>query len=398
MANELIKVEEFTSIIKNAPEALLRNSTSIANCNKAGQAILDTIAGEGMSDGLDATAADYLKKVSVTLKNMQARRSPITQLFDKIRSIFTSNEKEIDPKDGKTIPGKIAAARDRYAAQKRLEEKRRQEEALRMANIEKEKASYRSELTDALYAHYNAYFSQQSSELARVWENLALNSFDLKAPIIKEWSLVYPKVHFDQFTRDFPTYYLDAMTKGSIKAEVFRGKYEQYVEEFRFNMEDLRQSYIDRLTSKKQELIELENLRRQNAEAAVKANQERQEREARECQEREQELARQAEEAKRKREIQTQQATMNNLFEASAATVVSSPIRAKVTEKIKVLHPSGFLEIYQKWWMEEGQTLTIEELEKVHKKMITYCEKKANKDEEHIKSKYIRYEEEVKAK
>lgn len=398
MANELIKIEEFTSIIKSAPEAFQKNSASIVNCNKAGQAILDTIAGEGMNDGLDTAAADYLKKVSVTLKNMQARRSPITQLFDKIRSIFTLDEKAIDPKDTNTIPGKIVYARDQYAAQKRQEEKRRQEEAIRIANMEKEKASYRSELTSALYAHCNAYFTQQSNELAKAWETLALNSFDLKAPIIKEWSLIYPKSHFDLFTRDTPTYYLDAMTKGSIKAEVFRGRYEQYAEEFRFNMEDLRQSYIDRLASKKQELIELNNLRRQNAEAAAQAEQETKEREARERRERELEMAKQADEAKRKEEIQTQQATMNSLFAASAATVTSAPVKAKVTEKIKVLHPNGFLDIYQKWWLDEGQTLTIEELEKVHKKMITYCEKKANKDEDRIKSKYIRYEEEVKAK
>lgn len=398
MANELIKVEEFTSLIKSAPEALNKNKSSIMACNHAGQGILDTIEGEGMTDELDAKAAEYLKKVSVTIKNMQNRRSPITQIFDRIRSIFTSDEKAIDPKDGSTIPGKIVSARNQYAAQKRQEEKKRQEEASRIANIEKEKATYKNELANLLYEHYNSYFTQKSNELTKIWETLTLNSFDLKAPIIKEWSLIYPKTHFDTFTRDISTYYIDPMAKGSIKAEVFRGKYEQFAEEFRFNMEDLRQSYIDRLISKKQELIELEDLKRSNSEAAAKAEKERLEREKKERLEHEQELARQAEENKKKREAKTQQATMNSLFAASAATVTSAPVKAKVTERIKVLHPDGFLDIYQKWWLEEGRTLTIEELEKIHKKMITYCEKKANKDEEHLKSKYIRYEEEVKAK
>ena len=90
MATELIKVEEFTSLIKSAPDALSKNKNSIMACNQAGQSILDTIEGEGMTDTLDAKAAEYLKKVSVTIKNMQARRSPITQIFDRIRSIFTS--------------------------------------------------------------------------------------------------------------------------------------------------------------------------------------------------------------------------------------------------------------------------------------------------------------------
>ena len=141
---DLIKVEEFTTLIQSAPDALSKNQKSISACNSTGQGILDTIEGEGMSDELDAQAAEYLKKVNITIKNMQSRRAPITQIFDRIRSVFTSDEKAIDPKDGKTIPGKIAYARDQYAALKRFEEKKRQEEALRKANIENEKVTYRS--------------------------------------------------------------------------------------------------------------------------------------------------------------------------------------------------------------------------------------------------------------
>ena len=72
MSTELIKVEEFTSLMKSAPDALGKNQKSIANCNSAGQAILDTIQGEGMTDELDAKAAEYLKKVNVTITNMKS--------------------------------------------------------------------------------------------------------------------------------------------------------------------------------------------------------------------------------------------------------------------------------------------------------------------------------------
>ena len=179
MATELIKVEEFTSLIKSAPDALSKNKNSIMACNQAGQSILDTIEGEGMTDTLDVKAAEYLKKVSVTIKNMQARRSPITQIFDRIRSIFTSDEKAIDPKDTTTIPGKIVQARDQYAAKKRLEEKKRQEEAIRRSNIENEKTSYKAELNRLLFEHYNEYFSQKTRELEQLFNTLSLNAFDL---------------------------------------------------------------------------------------------------------------------------------------------------------------------------------------------------------------------------
>lgn len=400
--SELIKVEEFTTLIQSAPNALAQNKNSIVACNNVGQGILDTIEGEGMSEDLDAKAAEYLKKVGITIKNMQARRSPITQIFDRIRSIFTSDEKAIDPKDGKTIPGKIAFARDQYAAKKRAEEKKKQEEAMRLANISAEKSSYKLKLENAILDHMNAYFQEQAEQLSNLWNTLSVNSYDLKVKIIREWSLVYPRSHFDKFTKDFVTYYIEPRDKGAIKAEVFRGKYETFANQYKFDMEDLKQSYIDRLPSKKQELMELESLRMANPEEAVKAESEMIVRETQQQQQRSLENQQKLEERKVEQTVHAQTEQMGSLFNMAAASTdvitSASPAKVKVTEKIRVLHTAGFLEVYQMWWVNEGQSLTIEELEKIHKKMIAFCEKKANKDDVKIQSKYIRYEEEVKAR
>lgn len=398
MATELIKVEEFTSLIKSAPEALSKNKNSIMACNQAGQGILDTIEGEGMTDLLDAKAAEYLKKVSVTIRNMQTRRSPITQIFDRIRSVFTADEKAIDPKDVSTIPGKIATARDQYAAKKRMEEKKRQEEALRRSNVENEKVSYKAELSRLLSEHYNEYFNQKSNELNQLFNTLSLNAFDIKAKMIREFSLDYPREHFNKFSKEVTTIYLDQATRSSIKGDVVIGKYAQFSEQYKFEMEDLRQSFIDRLSSKKQELMEEDQLRRTNQAAAEKAERERMEREERERQERAAEQAKREAERKEQERAAAQANQMNTLFSTAAASIAPAAVKAKVTEKIEVLHPQGFLEIYQMWWMKEGNQLPIDELAKIHKKMIAYCEKIANKDNEKINSKYVRYVEEVKAK
>lgn len=398
MSTELIKVEEFTSLMKSAPDALGKNQKSIANCNSAGQAILDTIQGEGMTDELDAKAAEYLKKVNVTITNMKSRRAPVTQLFDRIRSIFTTDEKAIDPKDKSTIPGKIAAERDRYAALKREEERRKQQEMQRQANIEKEKGTYRFAIEQAINTHMSSYFAEQQKNLSHIWESITLATFELKEKSIKGWSTLYPREHFDTFNQDITTYYLDAQTKANIKAEILSNKYSAFSQQYKFDMEDLRQSFIDRLSSKKQELIEEEELRKKDAEAAAKAETERKQREEEERKQRELEIQQKEHEQQQKAESSIQSAQMNSLFATAAASVTTRTSKAKVTERIKILHPAGFLEIYQMWWINEGQNLTIEELEKIHKKMISFCEKKANSDDEmKIKSKYIRYEEEVKA-
>lgn len=398
MSTELIKVEEFTSLMKSAPDALGKNQKSIANCNSAGQAILDTIQGEGMTDELDAKAAEYLKKVNVTITNMKSRRAPVTQLFDRIRSIFTTNEKAIDPKDKSTIPGKIAVERDRYAALKREEERRKQQEMQRQANIEKEKGTYRLAIEQAINTHVSSYFAEQQKNLSHIWESITLATFELKEKSIRGWSTLYPREHFDTFNQDITTYYLDAQTKANIKAEILYNKYSALSQQYKFDMEDLRQSFIDRLSSKKQELIEEEELRKKDAEAAAKAETERKQREEEERKQRELEIQQKEHELQQKAESSIQSAQMNSLFATAAASVTTRTSKAKVTERIKILHPAGFLEIYQMWWINEGQNLTIEELEKIHKKMISFCEKKANSDDEmKIKSKYIRYEEEVKA-
>lgn len=398
MSTELIKVEEFTSLMKSAPDALGKNQKSIANCNSAGQAILDMIQGEGMTDELDAKAAEYLKKVNVTITNMKSRRAPVTQLFDRIRSIFTTDEKAIDPKDKSTIPGKIAAERDRYAALKREEERRKQQEMQRQANIEKEKGTYRLAIEQAINTHMSSYFAEQQKNLSHIWESITLATFELKEKSIRGWSTLYPREHFDTFNQDITTYYLDAQTKENIKAEILNNKYSAFSQQYKFDMEDLRQSFIDRLSSKKQELIEEEELRKKDAEAAAKAETERKQREEEERKQRELEIQQKEHEQQQKAESSIQSAQMNSLFTTAAASVTTRTSKAKMTERIKILHPAGFLEIYQMWWINEGQNLTIEELEKIHKKMISFCEKKANSDDEmKIKSKYIRYEEEVKA-
>ena len=398
MSTELIKVEEFTSLMKSAPDALGKNQKSIANCNSAGQAILDTIQGEGMTDELDAKAAEYLKKVNVTITNMKSRRAPVTQLFDRIRSIFTTDEKAIDPKDKSTIPGKIAAERDRYAALKREEERRKQQEMQRQANIEKEKGTYRFAIEQAINTHMSSYFAEQQKNLSHIWESITLATFELKEKSIRGRSTLYPREHFDTFNQDITTYYLDAQTKANIKAEILSNKYSAFSQQYKFDMEDLRQSFIDRLSSKKQELIEEEELRKKDAEAAAKADAERKQREEEERKQRELEIQQKEHAQQQKAESSIQSAQMNSLFATAAASVTTRTSKAKVTERIKILHPAGFLEIYQMWWINEGQNLTIEELEKIHKKMISFCEKKANSDDEmKIKSKYIRYEEEVKA-
>ena len=399
MATELIKIDEAKNILSSFPDIMGKNTNSVKKSNEAGQALLDTIEGEGMNETIDQATADYLKKVSVTLKNMDERRKPITQIFDRIRSFFTSQEKQIDPKDPSTIPGKLVIKRNEYAKFKYEEEQKRKREAEQRARIETEKANYRQIIGDSLLSYFNQYLSSKVSELQGIFSNLTYENFDREVIGITVFQTDYPKSHFDKFSADSATYYISQETKQEIRREVLEGKYEQYAQQYKAKIVSVKQDLTDRVPSKRKELAELEQLRLANAEEAAKAEELRKQREKEAAAKRMEELKKEEEAAKQEAALKAQQSSIGSLFMEAAASIAPPPTNAKVKEKIVVLHQQGYLEIFQMWWINEGQTLPVEELEKIFKKMITYCEKQANgKDQKHIESKFIRYEADVKAK
>ena len=125
---------------------------------------------------------------------------------------------------------------------------------------------------------------------------------------------------------------------------------------------------------------------------------ERKQQEAEERKKQEEERKRREEEAKAKAAAEKSAAEVQAAFDFSAASMSPTPTKAKVKKKIQITNPQGFMQVYQMWFMREGINMSMEDLEKVHKKMITYCEKVVNKDGEQIQSAYVKYIDDVTAK
>ena len=107
-------------------------------------------------------------------------------------------------------------------------------------------------------------------------------------------------------------------------------------------------------------------------------------------------MAREREESK-KAEIRKANAEANNLFDAALTAAPAYQPKAKVTKKIRLLKPDGYLQVLMQWWLREGSKLPQEDLDKIFKKQITFCEKLANKDGEFIRHESVTYVDEVKA-
>ena len=377
--NSLIKVEEFNQIMQSAPATLQRNQTSVSTCNQAGQTLLDTIEAEGgiSSDELDAKVSEYLAKTKITIENMNKRRKPLTQLLATVSKSFTSLESAIDVKSVTTIPYKLQQARNKYAAKKIAEQKRREEEARRKQMLENEKAQYRSDISVMLDTAYAAYVEKHINALNSMFNRTTLATYNDVCRRISETSINFS---------------WSAFVENAIQ------KKKDFTERYRFEIEGTKQDLIDKLPSLRKQLEEQEELRRTNAVEAARMEEERKQQEAEERKKQEEERKRREEEAKAKAAAEKSAAEVQAAFDFSAASMSPTPTKAKVKKKIQITNPQGFMQVYQMWFMREGINMSMEDLEKVHKKMITYCEKVVNKDGEQIQSAYVKYIDDVIAK
>lgn len=152
------KANEVISILQTAPDILTRNEASVSACTNAGKTLLDTIEGNGGigTDEIDTAVQEYLAKSKKTVENMNYRRKPLTQMLTAISKRFTTLEGSIDAKSKGTIPYLLQMERNKYAAKKLEEQKRREEEARQRQLAENEKAQYRADITVLLDTTYAA--------------------------------------------------------------------------------------------------------------------------------------------------------------------------------------------------------------------------------------------------
>lgn len=399
--NQLIKVEEFQTILQTAPDALEKNKNSVARCNDAGKTLLDTIEAIGglNDDELDAEVAKFIDKAKTTVKNMNERRTPLTQLLTRVSKEFTTLENEINPTNKESIAAKLQTHRNDYAARKLAEVRRKEEEARKLREKEDEKSNYRTHLLLGLEKHYQDYFNHWSVQLTALYSSIALSDFDSKAQSINNFSTVYPvNAEFANFKDNFYAVHLTDDDKTAIKKEIVPGLMTSYPEKYAKDISEIKDDLLLKLSARKRELEQIEELRQQDEKAAEEAEARAKAREKEEEEKREAERKAKEDEAKLKAEVAAQEADMMAAFGATAAEIPTTTPDAKITKKIKVNNAKGFMEVYQLWFLHEGAHLSLDELEKIHKKFITLAEKEANKNQRFIASSFVEYVEDVKAK
>lgn len=401
MSTQLILQENnIRDIISSAPAAHTANIQSHDRCLAAAQSLLDRIQAAGMTDELDQEAASFLTKTKATVKKMNEQRSHVTKLFDTIRGEFTRLESDLEDK-GQTLPAQIKAHRDTYA-RKKLEEaeaRRREEQQRQALQMAKEtytaaiEAELRQRVSDdiiALYNNFNEKFRSCTLDTIGSIED-ALRHANMDKLPDDYFKMIVFRVHAPAAFYGYPN------LAAEIREQVLTAIEPQLREQYTFEVQGNIQSILDLIPSKRAELQRMATL---DAEAKAKAEEQMRQREAEMARQREEQQRRAAEAERMKAETAKQQAQLGGLFDQAAASMTAYQPKASIKKRIAIDNPQGFLAILNMWWMGEGCTLTVEELTKKFKPMITYCEKMANDKTEpqFIENPYVRYEDEVKAK
>lgn len=398
MSSELaiIKQENIQTIVSAAPQSYSDNKLSCERCISAGQSILNTITTSGgMTDELDKEAALFIEKARKTVKKMNEKRSPVTKLFDDIRREFTVIENAIDPTKVDTIPYKLQQYRNQYAAKKRAEEEKRRQEEYKRQQAEQARVKLRQDIEGDFKAQFQTYLNQSINWLTTKDNSVTLENYNTVYSEVKNFSVSLPAgwlQNLHTLIRIPGNVSVDELRQIETDTKERLGK--QFTEQYTAEIQDNKDFILDRLPSKK---ANLERIAQADAADAARAKAEMEERQRKEAQEREAERKRREEEEKQKAEMARQQAEMSGLF-AEQASIQNYQPKVKVTQKIELLNPEGIMPILSMWWSKEGCTLSVEELSKLFKKQITFCEKLANKDSVYIENESVQYIDDVKAK
>lgn len=400
MANELtiIQPENIQTIVSMTPENHRANVQSHDNCITYGQRLLAQIQQQGMTDELDQAAAKYIDAARKTVTKMNDRRSPLTKLFDEIRKEFTRLEGDIDPTKAGTLPNQLQQLRNKYAAQKREEEERRRREEMMRQQIEQAITQFRADLENDWRYQLGAHIQQQCNDMSRLLASVTLDNYIIVEEQFKKWDMAFPKFTVN-VTKPF---LVPEPEHNAIMTDVWNTLKPGFTQQYAEELAKYRDSCLDRLPSKKQGL---ERAAQASAEEAERIRREMEERDRAEAAR--QEAARQEAERKEREAavLKKQQAEMGSLFDQQAVAA-STPVvegytpKTSVKKKLVPLAPEAFTEIFSMWWVEEGCKLSIDDLAKMFKKQITFCEKKANDKTNpvFIKSELIEYKDDVRAK
>lgn len=379
-------------IVNSASSIVEQNKESLEKANAVADKLIGEIDQIEIKDApnvraLDESCKNFISKASKTAAAMTERRKPITQAFDQIRKYFTEMEGQLG-KGGEKIM-KIVKFRNDFAKFLADEEAKVVAERARLAAIEQERIYTRAFFKQAFSSKLTRELETAYNKLDEIFNSMNITNVSLTKDAIKNFDTsfsggitVYP-----------PVKYLAKEEVNVIYDSVAPGEIANNEKIFNQSVSEKIQYYLDRVESKKQELI---NIAEANAAEKERLKKEAEERAVKEAEKRKQELLNFSEKSTANIEAEKTGETLKTLFDQDYQVPTAN---VKKDLKIEVLNPAGYGQIFMFWFEREGKNLPNEKIEKkTIAQMKKFCEDMANKNSEIIDSNTLRYIEVVTAK
>lgn len=395
-AMTIFEPQNVQTLAQLAPQSYKENLLSCTRCLEAGSALLLRARKNGMSDALDVEIAKYIEKSKLTVKKMNGKRTPVTQLFDQIRKVYTSMENEVDPSKPDTIPNQLQTYRNSYAKKKHEEEeRRRREEAARQAR-ENAKVRYRADVEEDYVGQFGALVNKCINDINDLDRKLDIDNYNLIHEALTNYCCElpdsWPQTVVSNAHRPVE---LTPDECRAIQASVMAGLVQRFREQFPFEVQSTRDDILDRLPSKKKEL---ERIAKASAEEAARIKAEMEAKEHAEAARKEAERREREKQEAAAARLAAQKQEMDGLFGMPTATPAAYQPKTQVKKKIIIESAEDVMKVVAFWWSQEGCKRSVEELAKEFRKQITYANTAANSKENPLFIADVRYEDEVKAK
>ena len=442
--NQVAVIENSIDVLKTGPQILVANQQRAEKALAVGRNILSTIQETGMTPELDERAKNYLVNINKAGKEMKEERAAVTQIMDELKKMYTTVENELDIKKSGTVPALIQDQRDAYARQIAEEAEARRKEAEREAARKNEAIEIAAHAEKMLNQSFGEWLLAKKMAMTKFFNGLTLETFDEG-----EQRLTQAKIFVNWEPETISTISITMYHSSDEIKVISLDKYNQLLPDFQntavAELTIHRDDIIEKLPSKKAELLEAKRLADEAYEAELKARQAEKERleaiakaneaekkklQAAAEQARKEEAERQAElkkqqdaaaeeknrreqeeqkrmadeaaEAKRKADLdadvkkQGEQTMAMFEKEAAIAETADAP-ETKVGYEITVLHPVGFTQIFAIWFEKVGKDLPVDKIGNTKlDQMKAWAEKEALKGTK-IDSKFIQYNDTFKA-
>lgn len=452
--NQVKVIQNSIDLFKSAPEILKSNQQRTQKALTVGNSILEqwqqawSIQDEGERLQalaiVDERSRNYMVNISTALKEQKELRVAITQMMDEFKKMFTAAENDIDKTKADTVPAKVQDHRNAFATEILKIQERKRKEAEDTANKAKEAIDIKTDAEKDIAASFNDWLLQAKNKLVNAFNTITINDFDVRAEKLK----AYTPVFGFEFTPRVGSYGTKYHSKEDIivfyEAEFLSAK-QGFENTTTAELSLLRDELIEKLPSKKAELIEQKRLADEAEAAKIKAEKEEAERQAaiakanaaeKEKLEKEAAVAREkaaieaaklkaqqeaaaaaqkqreeaeaaklateAEDAKRKAEqeadIKKQGEQTMVMFEQEAAVAEATSVSAKEGYEIEILHPVAYTQIFALWFEQDGKNLPVNKIGNTKlDQMKSWAEKYAVKTGTKIDSKFLKYNKNVTA-